>query len=77
MRYSLAGKAAQTVFFDHQQSSAVTDFTLTAPDGRTEVFKYYGDQGPLTLKQTGDYTLLADPRSDNVANFEFFFKEEK
>ncbi len=76
VRYVFDVEAEQTVFFDHTQSSATIDFTLTAPDGRTKVFKYHNDQGPLLLKQPGTYTLLADPRSDKTANFEFVFQKE-
>ena len=71
VRYAFDAEADQTVFFDHIQSSATIDFTLEAPDGRTEVFKYHADRGPLLLTQSGTYTFLADPRSDTVAIFEF------
>jgi len=69
--YSLEAQTGQTFFFDLAESSETTDFTLTAPDGRTEVFRNYGDHGPITLEQSGTYTLLADPRGDRTSEFDF------
>ncbi len=62
--------ADSTVFLDVVKSEMVTDFSLTAPDGRTVVFKSYTDQGPLVAAQAGTYTLRADPRGDDVGRFE-------
>ncbi|MCQ3971962.1 MAG: hypothetical protein DPW09_00795 [Anaerolineae bacterium] len=70
--YTFEGEAEQTLYFDVQNTSEGTYFTLTAPDGRTEVFNIYNsDQGPLVLEQAGTYTLTVDPDSANKPTFEF------
>lgn len=69
--YSFQGSAGQRIVFDHLESTEATDFLLTAPDGRTRVFETAGDFGPVTLDQSGRYTLVADPRQDWVSEFEF------
>ena len=67
----------QTLYFDVVETDNTTDFTLTAPDGRTEVFRSYRDQGPVQLDHDGAYELLADPRGDKTASFEFVVRPEK
>jgi hypothetical protein len=70
--YTFEGEAEQTLYFDVQNTSEGTYFILTAPDGRTEVFNIYNsDQGPVTLEQSGTYTLVVDPDSANKPSYEF------
>lgn len=72
--YEFEAEAGQSVFFDHvdnQRSARRVDFRLMAPDGRTPVFETQGDQGPVTLEVSGTYTLVADPRDERVAGYEF------
>lgn len=69
--YSLRADAGQTILFDHGESTEATNFTLTAPDGQTRVFRTKGDFGPVTLGQSGTYTLVADPEDDWVSKFDF------
>ena len=71
VRYEFDATSGQTVFFDVTRASNTTDFTLTAPDGRTEMFNSYRDSGPLSLQQSGVYQLIADPRGDQTSDYEF------
>ena len=61
----------QVVFLDVLRSEVTTDFTLVEPDGRTELLKGYSDQGPETVRTSGEYRWTADPRGDKIADFEF------
>jgi len=69
--YEVEGSAGQTLYFDLAKASSTTDFTLVAPDGRSEVFKNYSDFGPVALKTTGSYRLVVVPRGDRTVQFEF------
>jgi hypothetical protein len=72
--YQMFANAGQSVQFEHVKSTEATDFRLTAPDGETRVFETAGNHGPVTLDQSGTYTLVADPRDDWVSEFEFIVK---
>lgn len=72
--YQMFANAGQSVQFEHVKSTEATDFRLTAPDGETRVFETSGNHGPVTLDQSGTYTLVADPRDDWVSEFEFIVR---
>lgn len=72
--YEFDAEAGQSVFFDHvdnQRSARRVEFRLMAPDGQSPVFESRGDHGPVTLGEDGTYTLVADPRDERVAGYEF------
>jgi tRNA A-37 threonylcarbamoyl transferase component Bud32/plastocyanin len=72
--YEFEAGAGQSVFFDHvdtRRTARRVEFRLMAPDGDTSVFETRGDHGPVTLDQTGIYTLVANPRDDRVDGYEF------
>ncbi|MBV1907313.1 MAG: serine/threonine protein kinase [Pseudomonadales bacterium] len=71
IEYKIDLNIGETLFFDLEKSSKTTDFYLTSVDGRTKVFKSYGDSGPLDIKKSGTYSLTADPRGDALSSFEF------
>ena len=71
VEYGIDLNAGDTIYFDVLEASVTTDFLLTAPDGRTQIFKTYGDRGPETLRDGGRYVLRADPRSDKLSEYEF------
>jgi len=70
-RYEIQIDSGTSVYFDFNKSSATTDFSLISADGRDTVFKHHGDKGPLLISKGGRYTLLADPRGDKTANYDF------
>ncbi len=70
VKYTVNLKEGDVLFFHRERASKTTDFTLTAPDGRTKVFKTYGDSGPVATRSTGLHTLHVDPRSDAVVEYE-------
>jgi hypothetical protein len=70
--YTFPATAGQTVYFHLESASDGTYFHLLAPDGRTEVFRVYnGDEGPVVLKDAGNYTLTVEPDGDKTPSYEF------
>jgi len=69
--YSLFANSGQTIALDQVEATEATEFTLTAPDGTSRVFRTRGDFGPVALNQSGTYTLVADPEDDFVSQFKF------
>jgi len=71
LRFAVAGRANDALFFDFIRSSNAIDFTLMAPDGRTQVFAGSDDVGPFQLPQDGTYALFAQARGAEPSEFEF------
>ncbi|MFK8018188.1 MAG: serine/threonine protein kinase [Pseudomonadales bacterium] len=74
VQYTFDGTKGQTIKFSRLNASNPMDFTLIAPDGRTEVFRTYSKTAELELPQKGEYQLLADPRYDRTSEFEFIIE---
>ena len=69
--YRLDGRAGQKLTFAVEHASESTDFRLVGPSGTGEVFSVDEGDAPVTLPQTGLYTLTVDPRFDRPSRFAF------
>ena len=73
--FTYAGEAGETVYFDFVSASADADFVLHGPDGDQVLKAFMEDAGPVTLGQTGTYTLTVDPWERGTPSFAFSIAE--
>jgi serine/threonine protein kinase len=65
--HTFRAEAGQAVYFQLLESSSSVYFQLLSVDGRTELARgYNGDFGPVTLPESGEYSILASDSSETV-----------
>ena len=72
-RYQLDIEAGTTVYFEKNKTTATTDFSVVSADGRNVVLSSADDMGPVTIKKAGTYSVIVDPRSSYLSEFDFKF----
>jgi hypothetical protein len=72
-QFNFAGQAGQRVYYDALDGdSDNVSVGLTAPSGSSiDYGQYLNDFGPITLTESGSYTLALHNRSDRSANYKF------
>lgn len=71
LKFPVTLKDGDVVYLQVYKTSATTDFTLTSPDGRNQVFRETSSHGPVTLDAGGEYTFSALTRGDKTASVDF------
>jgi len=70
VRYNVDFDDGDYVYLEVLRSEVATDFVLTEPGGRANAFSTYSDKGPVQLKQSGTYSLTADPRNTKLGDYD-------
>lgn len=77
IEYPIEAKAGQTLYFDLIEDTAHIDYTLTAPDDSPTVFNSTRDVDPVTLEQSGTFTLRVDPPNEKISKFAFVVRSDE
>ncbi|MBP0022028.1 MAG: DNA/RNA non-specific endonuclease [Cyanobacteria bacterium SBLK] len=71
--YEFNGAIGQTLYFDPRIGDSKTDVKIHSPSGKEIFFQRntIGDSSPLTLIESGTYTLTLDGQSDATGDYSF------